>query len=227
MLLWMRAAVIIYALFFGLLPFPGLPDIAAMLFTTPTGWALLIVGTAVGALFAAFSFAISAFSIPMLLEERVDALTAMGTSMALVWNNLPVMLTWGAIVLALFLLSLVTGLLGLIVVFPLLGHGTWHAYRADPLIATNCCWRAVPLGSGLRQNELSVPTIHCGACVARIERVLGGLPEVERARVNLSTRRVTIVWRGDAPPPFVATLNEAGFDAHLHDFGVVEEKTAL
>ena len=92
--------------------------------------AQVIVGTAVGALFAAFSFAISAFSIPMLLEERVDALTAMGTSMALIWNNLPVMLTWGAIVLTLFLLSLATGLLGLIVVFPLLGHGTWHAYRA-------------------------------------------------------------------------------------------------
>jgi uncharacterized membrane protein len=130
MLLWMRAAVILYALFFGLLPFPGLAQIAHVLFTTPIGWALLIVGTAVGALFAAFSFAISAFSIPMLLEKRMDALTAMGTSMALVWNNLPVMLTWGTIVLALFLLSLATGLLGLIIVFPLLGHGTWHAYRA-------------------------------------------------------------------------------------------------
>ena len=55
---------------------------------------------------------------------------AMGTSMALVWNNLPVMLTWGAIVLSLFLLSLVTGLGGLIVAFPILGHATWHAYRA-------------------------------------------------------------------------------------------------
>jgi uncharacterized membrane protein len=130
MLLWMRAAVILFALFFGLLPFPGLAQIAHVLFTTPTGWALLIVGTSVGALFAAFSFAVSAFSIPMLLEKRMDALTAMGTSMALVSNNLPVMLTWGAIVLALFLLSVATGLLGLIVVFPLLGHGTWHAYRA-------------------------------------------------------------------------------------------------
>jgi uncharacterized membrane protein len=130
MLLWMRAAVIVYALFFGLLPFPGLPHIASALFTTPTGWAMVIVGSVVGAIFAAFSFAISAFSIPMLLEERVDALTAMGTSMALVWNNLPVMLAWGAIVLALFLFSLSTGLLGLIVVFPVLGHGTWHAYRA-------------------------------------------------------------------------------------------------
>jgi uncharacterized membrane protein len=130
MLLWMRAAVIVYALFFGLQPFPGLNHIVGMLFTTPTGLAMLVVGSVVGALFAALSFAISAFSIPMLLDERADALTAMGTSMALVWHNLPVMLCWGIIVLALFLLSLATGLLGLIIVFPLLGHGTWHAYLA-------------------------------------------------------------------------------------------------
>ena len=51
---------------------------------------------------------------------------------------------------------------------------------------------------GLRQNELSVPGIHCGACVARVERVLGDLPGVERARANLSTRRVTVAWRGEA-----------------------------
>jgi uncharacterized membrane protein len=100
-----------------------------MLLTTPTGWTMLIVGSVVGGLFAAFSFAISAFSIPMQLEERVDALTAMGTSTVMVWNNLPVMLTWGAIVLSLFLLSLATGMLGLIIAFPVLGHGTWHAYR--------------------------------------------------------------------------------------------------
>ena len=54
----------------------------------------------------------------------------MGTSTALVWNNLPVMLTWGTIVLGLSLISIATGLVGLIVVFPLLGHGTWHAYQA-------------------------------------------------------------------------------------------------
>jgi uncharacterized membrane protein len=130
MLVWMRAAVIIYALFFGLRPFPGLHDVAAMLLTTPTGWAMLLVGTAAGGLFAAFSFAISSFSVPMLLDERVDAFTAMGTSISLVWNNLPVMLAWGAIVLVLFLLGLATGMLGLIVVFPLLGHATWHSYRA-------------------------------------------------------------------------------------------------
>lgn len=136
-LLWMRAAVIIYALFFGLRPFPGLSHISSMLFMTSTGWAMLIVGSLVGALFAAFSFAISVYSIPMLLEERVDALTAMGTSVAVAGQNLRPMLAWGAIVLGLFLLSLATGLIGLIVVFPVLGHGTWHAYRAlRPATAT-------------------------------------------------------------------------------------------
>ncbi|MCC8938310.1 DUF2189 domain-containing protein [Bradyrhizobium sp. Arg68] len=130
MMVWMRAAVIIYALFFGLVPFPGLGRIVPMLFTTQTGWAMLVVGTAVGGLFAAFSFAISAFSIPMLLDEDTDALTAMASSMALVWANLRVLLIWAVIVLGLFLVSLATGMLGLIVIYPLLGHATWHAYRA-------------------------------------------------------------------------------------------------
>lgn len=130
MLLWMRAAVIVYALFFGVRPFPGLDHIAPMLFATPTGWAMLLVGGAVGALFAAFSFAISVFSVPMLLDRRVDALTAMGSSIALVWHNLGALLTWGFIVLALVIISALTGLLGLVVVFPVVGHGAWHAYEA-------------------------------------------------------------------------------------------------
>src|SRR3954465_14131241 len=129
-LLWMRAAVILYALFFGLRPFPGLDHIIPMVFTTGAGWAMLLIGGAVGGLFAAFAFAISAFAIPMLLAERTDALTAMGTSMALVWNNLPVMLTWAAIMLALIFAAIATGLVGMIVVFPVLGHGSWHAYRS-------------------------------------------------------------------------------------------------
>ncbi|CAD7052598.1 hypothetical protein REJC140_01885 [Pseudorhizobium endolithicum] len=128
-LLWMRAAVLIYALFFGVSPFLGFSQIVPVLLTTPTGWAMLLVGGFVGSLFAGFAFGVSVFSIPMLLDKRVDTLTAMGTSMALVWNNLKPMLAWGAIVLGLFLLCLATALAGLVVVFPLLGHATWHAYR--------------------------------------------------------------------------------------------------
>lgn len=130
MLLWMRAAVLVYALFFGISPFPGFTDVTTMLVTTQTGLAMLLVGSFIGALFAGFAFAVSVFSIPMLVDRKVDALTAMGTSVALVWNNLWPMLAWGAIVLALFLVCVATALVGLIIVFPLLGHATWHAYRA-------------------------------------------------------------------------------------------------
>ena len=60
-------------------------------------------------------------------------MTALGTSMAMVWNNLAVMIVWGAIVRRpLRRCRILTGFVGLIVVFPVLGHATWHAYRADP-----------------------------------------------------------------------------------------------
>ena len=130
MLLWMRAAVLIYALFFGIRPFTGLDHVVSIIFTTPVGLAMLVVGSLVGGLFAAFGFAISVFSIPMLLDQRTDALTAMATSMAMVWNNLVPTIVWGGIVLTLLAVSVATGLIGLIVIFPLLGHATWHAYRA-------------------------------------------------------------------------------------------------
>jgi uncharacterized membrane protein len=130
MLLWMRAAVLLYALFFGVTAFPGLDRIPDLLVTTTYGQLMLAVGSTVGGLFAAFAFAVSVFSAPMLLDQRVDALTAMGSSARLVWNNLPVMLMWGALVLVLSAICVATALVGMIVIFPLLGHATWHAYRA-------------------------------------------------------------------------------------------------
>lgn len=130
MMLWMRAAVILYSLFFGMQPFSGIENIHDTLFLTTRGNMLLLVGTLVGGLFAAFSFAISVFAVPMQLAERTDALTAMGTSMALVWNNLKAMVVWGAVVFALTIAGIATAFLGFIVIFPLLGHATWHAYLA-------------------------------------------------------------------------------------------------
>ncbi len=130
MLLWMRAAVIIYALFLGVRPFTGLADVLPMLIGTPTGWAILVTGSAVGALFAGFAFGISLFAIPMLLDQRTDALSAMGSSLALVWHNLRPLLLWGSIVAGLFVVALATGLLAMIVIFPVLGHATWHAWGA-------------------------------------------------------------------------------------------------
>jgi Cu2+-exporting ATPase len=74
--------------------------------------------------------------------------------------------------------------------------------------------------NGIRQTDLSVPSIHCGGCIQAIEAALGALPGVEQARVNLSTRRVAIRWQADKPPPpFIATLDKIGYHAHLSDLG--------
>lgn len=129
-LFWLRTADLLYALFFGFAPMPGPDDALINVLTTPRGWGLLLVGSAIGGLFAAFAFALSLFSVPMLLTERRDALTALGVSFAMTTHNLRPCLTWGGIVASGMALSAATGLLGLIVVFPVLGFGTWHAWRA-------------------------------------------------------------------------------------------------
>lgn len=130
-MVWMRAATILAALFLGWRPVPsGFSGAMDLLFATPGGWALLLVGGAVGALFAGLAFGLSAFSVPMLLDRDLDAATAMGVSARLVWRHLPAMLVWGACVLGAFLFSLATGLLGLVVAFPLIGHATWRAYES-------------------------------------------------------------------------------------------------
>src|SRR5258708_25777207 len=59
------------------------------------------------------------------------------------------------------------------------------------------------ISEDLLQTDFSVPGIHCGGCIQAIERTLGALPDIEHARVNLSTKRVTVRWRGGHPPPFL------------------------
>ncbi|MDW6024818.1 cation-translocating P-type ATPase [Mesorhizobium sp. BAC0120] len=73
------------------------------------------------------------------------------------------------------------------------------------------------LGNGLRQTDLSVPGVHCGACIRTIESALAKLDGVESARVNLSTKRVSVCWREESQPPVVATLGRLGYAAHLFD----------
>ncbi|QND65285.1 cadmium-translocating P-type ATPase [Mesorhizobium loti] len=73
------------------------------------------------------------------------------------------------------------------------------------------------LGDDLHQTDLSVPAVHCAACIQAIETALGKLDQVESARVNLSTKRVAVRWRGNQVPLFVAALGRLGYEAHLFD----------
>ncbi|MBW8300309.1 MAG: cadmium-translocating P-type ATPase, partial [Hydrogenophaga sp.] len=83
------------------------------------------------------------------------------------------------------------------------------------------------LGEGLLQTDLSVPAVHCGTCISTIERALRARPEVERARVNLSTKRVSVVWKdkvGDVetdPVDFARAIAATGYESHL--FTAAEE----
>ncbi|NGO52103.1 cation-translocating P-type ATPase [Allomesorhizobium camelthorni] len=80
-----------------------------------------------------------------------------------------------------------------------------------------------PLGGDLYQTDLSVPAVHCAACIQTIETAIGKLNRVEGARVSLSTKRVSVRWRGDEVPSFVAALGRLGYQAHLFD-PVIDEK---
>lgn len=84
-----------------------------------------------------------------------------------------------------------------------------------------------PMNDGLRQTDLSVPDIHCGGCLQRIEAALRKLDGVASARANLSARRVTVFWRGTAPPPLMQALKAIGYDAHLRDTGADKQDKAL
>jgi Cu2+-exporting ATPase len=84
-----------------------------------------------------------------------------------------------------------------------------------------------PVHDGLRQTDLSVPDIHCGGCLQRIEATLGKLDGVASARANLSARRVRVVWRGETPPPFIPSLQAIGYAAHLHDIGAEQSDPVL
>ncbi|MER8969323.1 heavy metal translocating P-type ATPase, partial [Mesorhizobium sp. M0808] len=83
------------------------------------------------------------------------------------------------------------------------------------------------LGDGLSQTDLSVPTVHCAACIQTIETALAKLDHVEAARVNLSTKRVSVRWRGDEAPPFVAMLGRLGYQAHLFEPEIGEKDKTL
>jgi Cu2+-exporting ATPase len=74
------------------------------------------------------------------------------------------------------------------------------------------------LGNGLVEAQISVPDIHCGGCIHKIETALGKLPEIHAARVNLSTKRIAVRWHESAEPPAVIeTLDHIGYRAHLYD----------
>ena len=123
---WMIVAHAIFAVFMAESGMGG-ESLDALL--TPTGLMMLGVGSAVGAVMAFAFYAMTVISLPMLVERKVDFLTAIIASLAVVRRNLAVMLGWAAVIAVLLFVAMLPGFLGLMVALPVLGHATWHLYR--------------------------------------------------------------------------------------------------
>ncbi|MBH9553758.1 DUF2189 domain-containing protein [Inhella gelatinilytica] len=126
-MVWGRAALVVFAV-----SFDGMPDFkgSLMALLNPENLGFIVAYCSVGAVFAGLIFALSVVSIPMLLDRPVDAVTAALTSLRLVLTQPGVMLLWGALITLLIGLALLPWFAGLPVVAPILGHASWHAYRA-------------------------------------------------------------------------------------------------
>ena len=95
-------------------------------FVTPMQIVLYLV---VGGLLASIVFVVSVVSVPAIIDNDIPAVDAMIISFKVTIANLPTMIVWSSLIVLLTAIGFTTFLLGMIVIYPLLGHATWHAYR--------------------------------------------------------------------------------------------------
>ena len=140
LLIWARASIIVFALFFS----GGLPSFLDVVHTVLTFEQpdFAIAYFAVGGFFAIFVFSFSMIALPLMLDRRTDGITAAIASLMVCIRNPAPMLLWSACIVLLVGIGFATLFVGLIVTMPLVGHATWHAYRdviapEDPVAAAS------------------------------------------------------------------------------------------
>ncbi|MDP1886153.1 DUF2189 domain-containing protein [Polaromonas sp.] len=128
-LLWGRASLVVFAVFFN----TGMPSTTGVIqaIFNLQNWEFLAVYLLVGGFFAGLVYAVAVVSIPMILDRDTDAISAAITSLQVVFSNLIVMLLWGAMITTLVVIALIPWGLGLLFIGPWLGHASWHAYRGS------------------------------------------------------------------------------------------------
>ena len=125
-MLWGRASLVVFAVTFSTMP--DTENLLRVLLSLEN-LEFLLTYTVVGAIFAGLIFVTSVISIPMILDRHTDAISAGLTSIRACLQSPGVMLLWGAVITLTVALAMLPWFLGLLVVGPVLGHATWHAYR--------------------------------------------------------------------------------------------------
>lgn len=131
--IWLAVAQAIYVANFGEFGESGQKITGTMfatqVLTTPAGHNLIMVGNAVGFLFAVLAFSLSVVSFPLLLDRNVGMAVAIITSLKAILRNPLTMTLWGLIAALGLAIGFLPFFVGLAVVIPVLGHSTWHLYR--------------------------------------------------------------------------------------------------
>ena len=128
LLVWARASLVVFALFYT----REMPSLTGFLdqVVSLKNPEFLVAYLCVGGGFATLVFAISVVSVPMMLDRDADGISAVLTSLRAFGDNLPAMIVWGALITLVVGLGFALWFVGLVVAAPLVGHATWHAYRA-------------------------------------------------------------------------------------------------
>jgi uncharacterized membrane protein len=128
LIIWLDLAVFVFLMFYGA-NVPSVNELFSNTLTTPYGILFLLVGNGLGAIIALIVFSITAISPPLVVDRDVDFVTAMTTSVRAVMVNPRPMLAWAIVIGADLAIAFVTLFIALLVIFPVLGHTTWHLYR--------------------------------------------------------------------------------------------------
>jgi uncharacterized membrane protein len=128
LLVWARASLVVFALFYT----GEMPTVASFLgqLVSPENLEFIFAYFCVGGFFAVLTFAISVVSVPMMLDRNTDGVIAVLTSLKAFAASVPAMIVWGLIIAVLTAAGFALLFVGLIVAVPVIGHATWHAYRA-------------------------------------------------------------------------------------------------
>ncbi|TWG63610.1 DUF2189 domain-containing protein [Aminobacter sp. J44] len=128
-LAWLLTAQAFYENLFGRTPPESIGTFLREIYSTDRGWTLIIVGHAIGFMFALVVLSTTVIAFPLLLDRDVGALEAVRASMRAVLTNPIPMAVWGLMVAIGLMIGSALAFAGLAVVLPILGHATWHLYR--------------------------------------------------------------------------------------------------
>lgn len=126
---WLLAAQALFNWLYGADVPTSITAFVSDVFTTERGWTLILLGNAIGFLFALVVLSTTVIAFPLLLDRDVGAHAAIQTSArAMMANPVPIAL-WGLIVAVALVAGSLPLFVGLAIVIPVLGHSTWHLYR--------------------------------------------------------------------------------------------------